>query len=180
MFRDVGVYPNVIKHQDIDKFIADVQYFKYNEATTNLSTPESPYDLRRTQVRSMTLYQSPVINQAVQCIARYINGRNLVVETFRREIQLLRYSHRDYGPDFFGKHIDVYENALHRVVSTSVLLSDGSEYEGGDLIFYNGSRRFVAPKEKGTVICFPSGTWHEVTPVTAGVRYSLVIWSGSK
>ena len=29
----------------------------------------------------------------------------------------------------------------------------------------------------GSMVVFPSDTWHRVTPVTTGVRYSLVLWS---
>ena len=32
-------------------------------------------------------------------------------------------------------------------------------------------------KEQGTVIVFDSRDWHRVTPVTKGVRYSLVCWT---
>ena len=67
---------------------------------------------------------------------------------------------------------------LFRKVSFSVQLSNPSDYEGGDLRFYRHSTtKFMeAPKDKGTLILFPSWTIHEVTPVTAGTRYSLVSW----
>jgi len=32
-------------------------------------------------------------------------------------------------------------------------------------------------KPKGSVVVFPSFVWHRVKPVTAGTRYSLVIWN---
>jgi len=32
-------------------------------------------------------------------------------------------------------------------------------------------------KEQGSVVIFPSFTFHRVTPVTKGTRYSLVSWS---
>ena len=30
---------------------------------------------------------------------------------------------------------------------------------------------------KGSIIVFPSFMWHRVTPVTSGLRYSLVNWN---
>ena len=30
---------------------------------------------------------------------------------------------------------------------------------------------------QGSIVIFPSYLWHRVTPVTKGVRYSLVIWN---
>ena len=38
------------------------------------------------------------------------------------------------------------------------------------------SKTDTAPKERGTVIAFPSYQLHRVTPVTAGIRKSLVAW----
>jgi PKHD-type hydroxylase len=38
----------------------------------------------------------------------------------------------------------------------------------------------TAPKKKGSVILFPSFTMHRVTPVTKGVRRSLVLWVGGE
>ena len=32
-------------------------------------------------------------------------------------------------------------------------------------------------KKKGTVVVFPSTSWHKVEPVTKGKRYSLVAWA---
>ena len=67
-------------------------------------------------------------------------------------------------------------------------LTDGSEYKGGELEFdfrnYDPHMRDEAKhlrraKEilpKGSIIVFPSFVWHRVKPVTAGTRYSLVVW----
>ena len=64
-----------------------------------------------------------------------------------------------------------------RKLSASLLVTDPSEYEGGDLEFidYHGNSVF-APKTKGSIIVFDSRVPHRVTPVTKGLRYSLVTW----
>jgi len=68
-------------------------------------------------------------------------------------------------------------------------LTDGSEYSGGELEFdfrnYSPNMRdeikhLRKAKEilpKGSIIVFPSFVWHRVKPVTAGTRYSLVVWN---
>ena len=77
--------------------------------------------------------------------------------------------HSDYGTSKNGKWT--------RKLSASVLVSDPSEYEGGDLEFIDYHGNFVtAPKEKGSVIVFDSRIPHRVTPVTKGRRVSLVTW----
>ena len=63
-----------------------------------------------------------------------------------------------------------------RKLSITVQLSEPSDYEGGELQARVRSRIDVAPKTRGTVIAFPSFVLHRVTPVTSGVRKSLVGW----
>jgi PKHD-type hydroxylase len=75
-----------------------------------------------------------------------------------------------------------------RKLSMTCQLTDGSEYEGGELEFdfrdydpalRDESKHVVQAEEilpKGSIIIFPSNTWHRVKPVTSGTRYSLVVW----
>ena len=67
-------------------------------------------------------------------------------------------------------------NSSTRKLSMVVQLTDPSDYEGGELQFAMNRSIITAPKEKGTVIFFPSYLLHKVTPVTKGKRQSLVIW----
>jgi len=44
----------------------------------------------------------------------------------------------------------------------------------------NGEEQLYEVKEirpKGSVIIFPSFTYHKVSPITEGIRYSLVAWA---
>ena len=63
-----------------------------------------------------------------------------------------------------------------RKLSISVQLSDPSAYQGCDLELNFGDGIVAAPRARGTVIAFSSYVLHRVTPVTAGVRKSLVAW----
>ena len=73
---------------------------------------------------------------------------------------------------------------LVRKLSTTVMLSDPKDFEGGDLEFYNyappGSKNKILKtneiKQQGTIITFPSVVLHRVLPVPKGTRYSLVVW----
>lgn len=93
-------------------------------------------------------------------------------------IETLQYSVYDKG-QFYKRHIDslyISPNNSTRKLSFSILLSDVSEYEGGELMLYANEKPEIPPKEKGTIIFFPSYTLHEVTKVTKGTRRSLVGW----
>ena len=63
-----------------------------------------------------------------------------------------------------------------RKISITVQLSDPSEYEGGDLQIKINAGQSDTPKGLGNVVIFPSYLLHRVTPVTKGLRRSLVLW----
>ena len=107
--------------------------------------------------------------------------------------QFTKYKHNQY----YDWHCDSWDkpyekegpdNGKIRKLSMTCQLTDGSEYEGGELEFdfrnYDPHMREEAKhlrqaKEilpKGSIIVFPSFVWHRVKPVTAGTRYSLVVW----
>ena len=74
-------------------------------------------------------------------------------------------------------HMDIGKGpSSTRKLGISLQLSNGSEYEGGDLEFRGGGAPPVAPRDIGTMIVFPSFMTHRVVPVTKGVRKSLVAW----
>ena len=65
-----------------------------------------------------------------------------------------------------------------RKISMTVQLSDESEYDGGNFEIMRGREVEQLPKGKGNVVIFPSYLLHRITPVTRGVRKSLVLWLG--
>jgi PKHD-type hydroxylase len=70
-----------------------------------------------------------------------------------------------------------------RKLSMTLNLNAPNDYEGGVLNFDFGpqeTKRYhecteIAPQ--GSLIVFPSFIYHQVTPVTQGTRYSLVLWA---
>jgi predicted 2-oxoglutarate/Fe(II)-dependent dioxygenase YbiX len=96
---------------------------------------------------------------------------------------------------FYEPHVDRSSNeavqisAARRRVSVVIFLNamrtppGRDDYSGGALTFYGvvddpAWRRFgfgLAP-EPGLLVAFPSHVVHEVTPVTAGDRYTIVDW----
>lgn len=81
--------------------------------------------------------------------------------------------HKTYGEDnaFCGKT---------RKISTTLLLNDPSEFEGGELEFQTTRTETEVCKgldRKGSLVVFPSFVYHRVKPVTKGTRYSLVTWN---
>jgi len=86
--------------------------------------------------------------------------------------------------DFYNFHQDSGQSQIDfegetRKLSMTVQLSDPDSYEGGEFYFYKGNTAEFEPpiQEQGSILVFDSKMWHRVSPVTKGVRYSLVSWS---
>ena len=93
--------------------------------------------------------------------------------------EYMQFSKYDIGM-YFYRHMDfAYQKCLAhtRKLSVTVQLSDGKDYQGGDLVLENCNEgKLICPKTKGTVIVFDSRWWHKVNPVLFGTRYSIVKW----
>jgi len=99
--------------------------------------------------------------------------------------------HYDWHCDSWDKPYEKEgpEKGKIRKISMTLQLTDGSEYEGGELEFdfrnydphmRDASKHVITVKEilpKGSIVVFPSFLWHRVQPITKGVRYSLVLWT---
>tara|TARA_R100000951_G_scaffold115679_1_gene124565 strand:+ start:2255 stop:2881 length:627 start_codon:yes stop_codon:yes gene_type:complete len=95
--------------------------------------------------------------------------------------------HKDSFQEPFSNKKDKMYDGKIRKLSVTCLLSDPKDYEGGDLEFQPRDQEdpniILSTnhiRKRGTIIVFPSYTWHRVTPVTKGTRYSLVIWNLGK
>lgn len=93
-------------------------------------------------------------------------------------IQLAKYEkdhhydwHEDWGP------LEIREDNMVRKLSVVILLSDPSEFKGGEFQFKNPYDTDITVKmSKGSVLVFPSYITHRVTPIISGTRYSAANW----
>jgi PKHD-type hydroxylase len=91
----------------------------------------------------------------------------------------IQFTEYEAGGGHYDWHVDIGPSTIsHRKISIVIQLSDPNEYSGGDLELQPGNFSFAVPKNKGAVILFPSFMLHRVTPVTSGLRRSLVLWVG--
>jgi len=81
---------------------------------------------------------------------------------------------------FYEWHMDNDVIAKHqppvRKISMTLLLSDPSTFEGGELEIMSKGK--TAKLKQGQAIFFASWLQHRVKPVTQGERQSLVMWFG--
>ncbi|MGB3271931.1 MAG: Fe2+-dependent dioxygenase [Xanthobacteraceae bacterium] len=89
------------------------------------------------------------------------------------------------GGGNYGDHID---NAIFTVpggtrirgdLSSTLLISDPDDYDGGELIVQGEFDRHHFKLPAGHMILYPSGSFHQVTPVTRGTRLAAFFWTQS-
>lgn len=111
-------------------------------------------------------------------IVRQLNGQfyKFDLHGFSEDFQYSTYKSESSG--HYNWHIDSgsTDGFPPRKLSLVLQLSDPSEYDGGELELYTQSDIQRVNKEKGLIALFPSYTLHRVTPVTSGVRKTLVAW----
>ena len=83
---------------------------------------------------------------------------------------------------FYDWHMDLDVHGQHeppiRKISMTCLLSDPSEFTGGDLEFTEKNK--INNLKQGQAIFFASFLRHRVSPVKKGTRRSLVMWFGGQ
>lgn len=92
---------------------------------------------------------------------------------FGEQIQLSKYDSQNLG--YYDWHHDMSAD-VDRKVSVTLQLSDPDSYEDGDLELFEVGGPVKTERTRGAMVLFPSYKMHRVTPVTKGVRHSLVCW----
>jgi PKHD-type hydroxylase len=92
-------------------------------------------------------------------------------------LQLCRY---DAGMSY-GDHLDLplmgtATGAIRTDISMTVFLSDGSDYDGGDLVFATDYGTHRVRGQAGEAVLYPSSTLHRVEPVVRGSRQVAITW----
>ena len=113
-------------------------------------------------------------------IANKESGWNYSLKEFE-PLQYTIYKKDDFYDWHIDSHNNPYDNGMVRKLSFTICLNE--DYEGGSFSFCSPHPISKKTKietldkpKKGTMIVFPSYTWHKVDKVTSGVRKTLVGW----
>jgi len=148
----------------------------------NLKNSDTKDDLKKIR-RSYTSWihsnapENAWIFERLTNIIKAVNDRLFQFDLV--EIQSLQFTCYDGAEKgAYVKHIDqmLDSTGFPRKLSVSIQLSNEKDYKGGDLLLHEAAKPTKTFRNRGTAIFFPSYVLHEVTPVTKGIRYSLVIW----
>jgi len=185
------VFKEAFNEEEVSKIISQVENLPIS--STNVGTADGGTVKADVKIRSSIIKWIPeteefewiyrkILDAAVK--ANNTNWRFDLVSSLE-VIQYTEYPASENG--HYDWHIDIGtgDAQCKRKISITVQLSDSDDYEGGNLLICKGSNGSgelthyeTCSREKGTSTIFPSYLLHRVTPVTKGLRKSLVLWIG--
>ena len=142
---------------------------------------EGKYDtkMRITTISWIPFKALPDMYKIIERTMNQVNGNHFGFEgmTITEPAQFTEYP----KGGFYDWHMDAEVNCQFeppvRKISMTILLSNPSEFEGGDLEFMSEGNK-PPPLVQGQAIFFCSLIRHRVAKVKKGVRRSLVQWFG--
>ena len=154
---------------------------KAEEAKVGTSKKEGKYDtkMRITTISWIPFKALPDMYKRIEFSMLQVNRNHFGYEGMQITEQAQFTEYPKGG--FYDWHIDAEINCQFeppvRKISMTILLSNASEFEGGDLEFMTEGNK---PPQliEGQAIFFNSMIRHRVAKVKKGVRRSLVMWFG--
>ncbi|MBW2998253.1 2OG-Fe(II) oxygenase [Candidatus Woesearchaeota archaeon] len=139
-------------------------------------------NVRNSKISFIPFEKMPEIYESIYNGVNFVNKEHMGFKDLQLQ-ELGQYT--EYGlNNFYDYHTDFNflkanpGTSLVRKISVSILLSDPSEFEGGELELLLGKDPMVFSLKKGHALTFASFILHRVRPITKGIRRSLVLWFG--
>ena len=181
---DIYTIQDCFTQNELNKLYKGINTLPYKRAKSTKNSDNYNTLQRKSQIK--WIYQTPDWYWLYKRLNHFIINANkdtwdFNLSYFIDNIQYTEYDSSDHG--HYEWHLDIGEGkASLRKISLTIQLSNPNEYEGGDLEFFTGGEYqkdiLKFNKEYNTAVLFPSYLLHRVTPVTRGIRKSLVIWVG--
>lgn len=177
--EDWAWYSDICTEDELNMIIALGEAGEIIPATTG--SPKT--DIGVKEVRSSNIsWIAPNVPGAEWLFRRLTNTVILANDTYFKfdlsEIEHLQYT-RYCVNDYYDWHKDMlYQEPGRNIrkLSFSLFLDDPEDYEGGNLELMLGKTPIVVEPSRGKIVFFPGYILHRVTPVTRGMRRSLVGW----
>ena len=153
---------------------------KKEEAKVGMGKLEGGLDIKKriTSISWIPFKDMPEMYRDIEATMLKANGNHFGFDGMRLT-EVAQFTHYLEG-GFYDWHMDNdVSGKLQppvRKISMTLLLSDPSTFEGGELEFMSDGKK--AKLKQGQAIFFASWLQHRVKPVTKGERKSLVMWFG--
>ena len=173
------VWQNAFTPAELDSIEALGDRLSYVHGVLAAGRARPDYDLRVTRQAVMEMGPESVwLYQRLEQVMRALNHQTYQFDLmgFAEPFAYMVYDAAEGG--HLGWHVDDGDQLPSpRKLSATLQLSSGDAHEGGDLEIFGTHKIEVAPRRRGDLIIFPSFVLHRVTPMRAGTRKALIIWS---
>ena len=180
----VAYWEDFLTEQEINRIITAPEWDRLENAVVGGQDNNSVLntDIRTSEVAWMnkSSYNEPLWDRLSTVVAE-VNRRYFHFDLygFYEPFQLGMYRAENQGHYDWHTDMAMTDNNVPRKLSMSLLLNDPSEFEGGNLEIKGiNNEPMNLELKKGRAWFFPSWVLHRVTPITRGVRKSLVVWVG--
>ena len=181
---DIYIIEECFTPNELTKLFQDISKIPYEKAESSEELNIDFISPRKSQIK--WIYQTPEWYWLYQKINYFIINANKNTWDFNLSYFIDNIQYTEYSSTYQGHydwHLDIGEDvASLRKISITIQLSNPLEYEGGNLEFFTGGNydKNITSfnKNTNTAILFPSYLLHRITPITKGIRKSLVVWVG--
>jgi PKHD-type hydroxylase len=159
---------------ELDKINAHALSLPARQVTVGRDLTVKP-EANRSMVRSLApSADTSWVYQRITNMVAQLNAKHFQFEITGLDEPLyhVTYDAKDQG--HYMWHTDV--GSTTRKLSITFQMTDPADYDGGDLEMNAFGVVDKCPRERGTLVLFPSYHVHRVTPVTRGTRSALVAW----
>lgn len=135
-------------------------------------------DMRSGRVYFSKYSETPYTYQILQ---------SLIIENYAglkfdfTNLSSIQYARYNKG-DKFKWHRDPIETDItrpQRSFTMSLNITDGHDYEGGDLLVKHNGEVLTLGREAGSYVIFPAFLRHQACEVMGGIREAIVVWTQS-
>lgn len=177
-YADVRYYEAAISPEDCETIVNACRGLPAQQGTLKAGAAQQVDAGHRRSAVRWVQYSAGVqsLYDAVRDLARRANDEtyHFDITGFTEPLQFTEYT---AGGDHYGWHADNAAGIYSlRKLSVILQLSASDDYVGGNVELFLEGKPMAAPRGIGTAIFFPSWLPHCVTPVTEGIRHSLVAW----
>ena len=168
----VVYFNNFISEEKCDEIV------KYCESSKKLQSGNTfgeADNARRSDIAWLNSSEMPDLFDKVMNSAVNSNYWDYDIYGFADPAQYTVYDARKYEKPHYTWHMDIGPNHNHRKMSMVINLTLPEAFDGGDLKVEYCNNEDLLPN-KGSAVLFPSFLHHQVSPVTKGIRRSLVFW----
>jgi PKHD-type hydroxylase len=125
------------------------------------------------EYEKISKYLYKILTESNWLRRRYVPKRfsNLIINKYSNG--------ENYGRHFDSSHMQTKSGSVRSDLSFTLMLSNASDYEGGELEIEAGNQTHKVSLDAGYMVIYPSIFMHSVLPVVHGDRIACVGWFSS-